>query len=187
VAEVALGLLHNLSLDADARAAVLALGGGKIAGGGDATGDKAGGSKGGKSGKGGTAAAAAAGEGEEAGSPTDAVRAICAALGAHATHAGAQRAGCAALCSLAATGDRAVCARIKAAGGVRLARAALRRFHPDDAAVATAAKAALRALTAALVPERDKGDAAARERERDDPTAALPPSPDGGKLVELHV
>ena len=48
-----------------------------------------------------------------------------------------------------------MCERIRAAGGVRAARAALRRFV--DAEVAGAARAALRALAAVLVATPSRG------------------------------
>ena len=82
---------------------------------------------------------------------------VCASLGRHARHAAVQRAGCAALATLAVSepGGAATCSRIRAEGGVRLARAALRSFSAargEDAEVVRAATAVLRALAAKLVP-----------------------------------
>ena len=90
------------------------------------------------------------------------LRTVCVSLGRHARHAAVQRAGCAALATLAVSepGGAATCSRIRAEGGVRLARAALRSF--SDAEVVRAATAVLRALAAKLVKTGDVPPAPAR-------------------------
>lgn len=102
------------------------------------------------------------------------LRAVCASLGRHAQHAGVQRAGCAALSTLAVAGGAATCSRIRAEGGVRVARAALRRF--SDAEVVRAATAVLRALAAKLVPKPGEESPAPKTPVK--PPAARPQSPE---------